>query len=165
MKKGTCLKCGTSFKFRSNKKFCTATCRKLHSQQRARATSPANADNSPSIRREQAELFDLARRMAEHLYTLPPSERLGYVKDLVDLARSGASPKVKKVLTMPALLNPDHQGFRYSWRRNPHSYLTISQAAERYCRRFWGAGVVKVVKGIAPEPPTGEVTEDDKIAA
>src|SRR6056297_1816334 len=161
----TCPQCEGSFPFRSNKRFCSPTCRKLHSQQRARSERPANAGNSRTIRRDQEELFDLAMRMAEDLYTRPPGRRLGYLKDAVDLARSGRCSKVRKLLTFPALLRPDPEKKGLFWRRSPAAYRTISQAADRYCRTFWGAGDVAVVRGAVPEPPTGEVVDDHRLAA
>jgi hypothetical protein len=165
MQESICPQCGASFELRSNKRFCSPTCRKLYSQQQARSERPANASSSPSIRREQGELFDLAMRMAERLYTLPPGERLGYLKDVVDLARSGRCPKLRKILTFPNLLYPDRENKGLFWRRSPSTYCTISQAADRYCWKFWGAGVADVVKGIAPEPPTGEVLDAYLLAA
>lgn len=165
MKQSTCPQCGTSFRFRKNKQFCSPTCRKLNAQRKLRAKIPANASQSPSIRRDQAELFDLAIRMAERLYTLPSSQRLGYIRDVVNLARSGQSPEVRKVLTMPAFLSPNKERKSLFWRRSPHVYLTISQAADRYCQKFWNAGVADVVKGVVPEPPTGEVISVCRMAA
>lgn len=165
MEEGTCPHCGGRFPFRRNKRFCSATCRKLNSQQQARSLRPANASNSRSIRRDQEELFDLAMRMAERLYTMPPGQRLGYVKEVVDLARSGRCPKVRKVLTLPALIRPDKSRKGLFWRRSPATYCTISQAADFYCRKFWGAGVVDVVRGVASEPSTGEVNHQEQMAA
>ncbi|WP_416915638.1 MAG: hypothetical protein ACMUJJ_01020 [Roseicyclus sp.] len=131
----------------------------MHSQEKSRSSIPANASNSVTIRRDQAELFDLAMRLAEGLYSLPPVDRLGYLKDVVDVARSGESAKVRKILTFPDLLYPDRNEERLFWRRSPSVYCTISQAADRYCRKFWNAGVVDVVRGLVPEPPTGEVLD------
>ena len=165
MKQSNCPQCGVSFPFRSNKRFCSPTCRKLHSQRELRAKSPAIADNSRDIQREQMECFDLAMRMAEHLYTLPPAERFGYIKDIVDLGRSGECPRVRKILTFPNLLYPDPCRKHLFWRRCPSTHLTISQAADRYCRHFWKASVVDVVRGIAPEPPTGEIPDEPQLAA
>lgn len=164
MQDSTCPQCGVSFPYRSNKRFCSPTCRKMHSQEKSRSSIPANASNSVTIRRDQAELFDLAVRMAERLYSLPPVERLGYLKDVVDVARNGQSPKVRKLLTFPDLLYPDCNEKRLFWRRSPSAYCTISQATDRYCRKFWSAGVVDVVRGLVPEPPTGEVL-DVRLAA
>ncbi|WP_224503711.1 hypothetical protein [Celeribacter litoreus] len=103
--------------------------------------------------------------MAERLYTMPPGQRLGYLNDIVDLARSGVSPRTRKVLTMPALLKPDATRRSLFWRNSPKTHLTISQAANRFCWRVWNASVKDVVRGIAPEPPTGEVCDKEQIEA
>ena len=103
----TCPECGAIFPARSNKRFCSASCRKASSQKKRRAKTPVNATHSKQCRRDQHELFNLAMRMAETLYTMPPFERLGYLEEIVQLARSGRCKKTKKVLTMPALLYPD----------------------------------------------------------
>ncbi|MBZ4023462.1 hypothetical protein CKO11_13445 [Rhodobacter sp. TJ_12] len=104
-------------------------------------------------------------RLAERLYTLPPSQRLGYMQTLIEEARSGASPRLRRVLTMPKLLRASREDRHLFWRRSPESYRTIAQAADRYCRKFWGAGVVAVVRGKVPEPPTGEVDGSLSLAA
>lgn len=157
MKTSICPQCKTTFRFRSNKKFCSATCRKLNAQQKKRTECPVNATHSPETRRDQSLTFDLAMRLAERLYTLPPSQRLGYLQTLIEEARSGASPTLRRVLTMPKLLRANCEDRHLFWRRSPQSYITITQAADRYCRKFWGAGVGAVVDGEVPEPVTGEV--------
>ena len=61
---------------------------------------------------------------------------------------------------MPALIRPNPND-RHLFYRGCPSYCTISQAADRYCRRSpWNAGIAAVVRGEVPEPPTGEITED-----
>ena len=153
-----CAHCGDSFiRARKDKRFCRDTCRKLSSQRKCRLENPVNARNDRDARRCQLETFDLAFRMAERLYTMPPSDRLGYLKDIIDIARSGDSARTARVLTMPLLLRPDPTRTGLFWRRSPKAYLTIAQAANRYCLHFWNASVVDVVRGLAPEPPTGEV--------
>ncbi len=161
----SCPACGNDFLYRSNKKFCSASCRKASSQRDRRKQRPANAANSRSIRREQHEIFELADRMAETLYTMPPGQRLGYIEEIVQLARSGRCPQVRKILTNPDLIlpNPDKKHLFY---RGCRSYCTISQAADRYCRNSsWSAGVAEVVRGEVPDPPTGEVTAEVAVAA
>lgn len=161
----TCPVCLTVFPYRSNKTYCSPKCRKSSSQKERRKSRPANAANSRSVQRHQEEVFELAMRMAERLYTMPSGERLGYVKEVIDFARSGLSPITRQVLTMPKLLRPNPEEKHLFWRRCPVSYCTISQAADRYCRLFWKAGVVDVVRGKAPEPPTGEVVDEPCLAA
>lgn len=160
-----CPHCGAHFPFRSNKRFCSATCRKLNAQDKVRAKTPANAQQSRWVQRDQMEIFDLGMRMAERLYKTPPDQRLGYINYIVDLARSGESPRTRQVLTMPTLLKPDPTRRSLFWRNCPNTYLTISQAANRFCWHFWNAGVKDVVRGVAPEPSTGEVYDQDEIAA
>ena len=144
-----CPACGTTFPYRPNRRFCSANCRKSDSKRAARARVPANARSSPTVRREQEELFDLATRMAKR-FNDPDfrEERLGYLNELVELARSGDSPKLSKILTMPKLLRPE--------RRSRHG-PTISQAVDFFCRKVWGAGSVQVIRGDVPEPPSGEI--------
>lgn len=98
--------------------------------------------------------------MAETLYSMPPFDRFGYLEEVVQLARTGQSPKIRKILTMPKLLrpSPDKQHLFY---RGCRGHCTISQAADRYCRMSpWNAGVAEVVRGEVPDPPTGEVIEE-----
>ena len=159
-----CPSCGILFPYRSNKTFCSPNCRKAHSKREARREKPANALSSRYKARHQYEKYDLAMRMAERLYTMPPGERLGYLETVIQLARGGHSPLVRDILTTPQLLkpNPDH---RYLfWRKAPQSYCTITQAANRYCLWSpWAAPVFHVVTGKVPEPPTGEVFPDGSI--
>lgn len=100
--------------------------------------------------------FDKALRLAELLYTLPVPLRLGFMQDLIAQARAG-DKKLRQILTNQYLLRPDHNEKWLFHRKCPASYFTIAQAADRYCRKFWGYGVKDVVYGIATEPPTGEV--------
>jgi len=159
---GVCLRCGVEFPFRSNRKFCSTRCRKASSQQTARAKTPANARNSPTVKREQYETYELARLLADNLYALPPFERLGYLEELIQQARSGRHPRLRRILTNPELIFPDrnkHFLFPRGW---PVTYCTIAQAAERYCRWSpWRAGVASVVRGEVPEPDTGEIVEGE----
>ena len=152
-----CPKCGMAFYGRSNKKFCSSKCRKLSSQQTVRATTPVNSKNSECKKREQYELFDTALRLAEILYTLPPSERLGFMERLILMARSGEHPKLKQILTMPTLLNANRKRKSLFWRRGPANHRTSSQAANNYCKRFWKRNVIFVVNNTDYEPYTGEV--------
>jgi hypothetical protein len=156
--------CGQVFAYRKSKNYCSATCRKAEHQRKKRQHTPLNATNCREVRREQAELFDLAMRLAETLYSMPPGERYGYVEQLIRAARSGEYPRLRKVLTIPKLVRPTPQERHLFWRRSP-AYCTIAQAADIYCRVSpWGASVNQVVSGKVPEPPTGEVLELDTYA-
>ena len=88
---------------------------------------------------------------------MPPAERLGFVKDLIDHARAGGDAQLRDILSNIKLLRPHPLEDRHLFHRRSRSYLTIAQAASRYCRRFWKANLREVGYGRAPEPPTGEV--------
>jgi hypothetical protein len=109
------------------------------------------------------EHFDTALRLAEMLYTLTLNERLGFIKGLIDLARSGV-PKLKSILTNPEILYAPMSKKAMFFRRQPDWYMTIAQAADAYCWKFWGASIVDVMRGNAKEPETGEVFEDEDIS-
>lgn len=150
--KPACPVCGTEFTFKSNKKYCSKSCSR-------NATRPKqNSRKSPSKKNHNKRFFEEAKFLAECLYDLPPAERLGYMKDLVDRARAGDT-RLREILSNYKLrrANPEE-----SWwfPRGSAEYLTIAQAAQNYCRRFWWANVSDVVYCRAREPDTGESSED-----
>jgi len=154
----TCPECKKVFPYRRKKRFCSPNCRKAHARKEARCKQPANAANSSSIKRDQQEDFDLAMRMAETLYTMPPSKRLGYIEEVDQSARQGESGRLRRILTNPAFIWPNPQKRHMFFRQAPGNHCTISQAADQYCRRSpWQAGVQEVVRGEVPEPATGIV--------
>jgi hypothetical protein len=114
-----------------------------------------NSHANHTKRRDNLELFDLAMRMQERLFTMPVGQRLGYVKDLIDAARSGDT-QTRAVLANKMLLHGNSHHLHRLMHRVPGD-KTITQCADAYCRKFWGVGVIAVVNGDAPEPPTGEV--------
>ncbi len=82
-----------------------------------------------------------------------------YLEGIIQLARSGQYPQVRRILTMPAFIRP-HPDKKHLFPRGCRNYCTISQAANRYCLMSpWNAGVAEVVRGEVPDPPTGEVQE------
>ena len=133
-----CPNCGTLFPYRSNKTYCSPRCRDAAKKRKARRKAPANAGHSYTKARQQHEKFELAERMAERLYSMPPRDRLGYLESIIRLARDGHSPRVRDILTTPQLIRPNPQN-RYLFYRG------------------------RVVKGLVPEPPTGEVFEDGTV--
>lgn len=86
--------------------------------------------------------------------------------EVIAAARGGdgkqmpACGKLRAILTDRVLLNATKEHRSLFPRRAPGVYCTIAQAADRYCRRFWGQGVRAVVYGEAPEPATGEPGDD-----
>ena len=146
-----CLHCCSNIEGRANKQFCSGNCRKRYGEPKN------NSQFSLTKRRRNMEFFDRAMRLTEHIYSLPPNERLGCIKYLVDLARSGQDNQLREILCNQYLMkaNPfrdKHLFHRKSWR-----YLTIAQIARNYCKRFWRAKVKDVVYGNANEPDDGLV--------
>lgn len=146
-----CINCGTSFiASRKDKKYCSDNCRKDFSR------LPQNSLSSPTKARKNAEFFDTARRMGERLYDLPPTARLGFMKELIDMARAGNTP-LREILSNWKLRHPHPENDSWMFPRGRRSYSTIAQAAQAYCRKFWGANVDDVVYNRVDEPPTGEI--------
>jgi len=146
-----CPKCQTKLKGRPNKRFCSSNCRKSASKLKQ------NSQTSKSKRQENTRLFERAQRLAELLYSIPPSKRLGFMKDLIDVAKSGNDNHLRLVLTNYMLLHPHPINDDYLFHRESHTFCTIAQAANNYCKRFWKADVKKVVYNKVPEPETGEL--------
>lgn len=154
----TCPACNESFKARSNKTYCSPRCRKSASQKQRCSTSPVNAANSRTERRKQHEIYDTALRLAEMLYTMPTTDRLGFTENLVQLARSGGSSQLRSILTNPSMIRPNPRHLHLFYRSQPKHHCTISQAANRYCLASpWNDGVANLVRGITPVPSTGEI--------
>lgn len=146
-----CLHCGDLFlQRRKDMVFCGGTCRKAHSR------APQNATYSACKARKNAVFFDTARRMGERYYTMPPGERLGYLRDLIAEARSG-NTALREILSNWKLLHPHPINETWIFPRGHRNYSTIAQLAQFYCWRYWGANVADVVYCRATEPPTGEV--------
>jgi len=101
------------------------------------------------------ELFELNRRMADFLYSLPPEQRLGHMQGLISQAREG-NTKLREVLSNWKLRHPHPEDEKYLFARGSRQYCTIAQAAQHYCKRFWKANVSDVVYCRVPDPPTGE---------
>ena len=93
--------------------------------------------------------------MADTYYGLPPFERLGYMKDLIDDAREG-NAKVRELLTNYYIRKPPPE-CDYLYGQGRYSNRTIAQVADGYCWYFWGTHVNDVVRNKCEEPPTGEV--------
>ena len=144
-------RCGTAVSGRPNRVYCSSNCRKRHTE------GKRNAALSMAKRRENTELYDRAKRLTEMLYLKPPLERLGFMKDLIDIARAGQDAQLRDILSNQTLIKVSWQEKQRFLHRNNSDYCTIAQAASNYCKRFWKANVRDVVYGRASEPPTGVV--------
>ena len=92
-KERRCPRCGTSVSGRPNRVYCSSNCRKRHTE------GERNATFSMAKRRENTELYDRAKRLTEMLYLKPPLERLGFMKDLIDIARAGSDAQLRDILS------------------------------------------------------------------
>ena len=152
-----CAECDATFLQRNkNQKYCSSRCRKDRYQRADREKYPTNAATSPATARRQYEFYQRALDLAEQLYSLPPNQRLRFINSLVEAARTD-DRVLANIFTNPKFLYPDLEEKWIFYRRCPRSYVTISQAANAYCHRFWGAPVTEVVRGSVPEPATGEI--------
>lgn len=140
-----CLICQTEFTpKRKDQRYCGRAC-----QKNATRGSRKAADSWDEMRRALYH-SDLARRHAEHFYTIPPAGRLAFVVDIIRTARS-SDARMRNVLTDPILLWAKPNEKWLFFRKSPASYMTISRIADICCRELWGAGVADVVHGRCPE--------------
>ena len=145
-----CPHCKAKVSGRPNKIYCSSNCRKRATEMKS------NSQFSPTKRRENTEFFERALRLAEELYKTIPSQRLGFMKDLINYARTGNDCELRNILCNPMLLKPNPYTQRFLFYRRSREYCTISQAASNYCKRFWRANVKDVIFCNVPEPDTGE---------
>ena len=147
--KRLCPRCSSEVTGRPNKIFCTSNCRKRHSEPKR------NSYSSPTKRRENQEFFDRALRLGEGLYGIPPNQRLGYIKDLIDHARLGEDCQLQDILSNYKLLHPHPHNDRHLFPKHWRSYRTIAQATYNYCKRFWRKEVRLVVYNKVDYPYDG----------
>jgi len=153
-----CPVCNKNFiKKRRDQESCSTRCRKQKYQKRDRINNPKNSQSSYAVKMRNMRQRIRARELAATLFGIPPCERLGFLKTLVDAARSHDAD-LKSIFTDQTLLRASPNEPWLFHRRCPWSYPTISQAGNAYCRKFWNASVTEVVKGNVPEPDTGEVS-------
>lgn len=152
----TCPTCNTEFvATRKGKRFCSRKCQKNSSR------GPQDNKNSRASRKRNSDHYNLSYSLAETYYQTPPQHRLGYLKQLVDVARSPETSRdkhIRNVLTHKALTYPDRREQRLFYRGKPFTYCTISELVNRYCKRFLLASSRTVLT--SPhfnEPDTGEI--------
>jgi hypothetical protein len=139
-----CPACKVQFAARrSNQKYCSDNCRKAYYQAKDRAKNPANSQYSKSVKRANAEFFDRAMYYSEELYSVPPDQRLKFMKTLIEKAREG-DVRLRQMLSNQILLKATPTDQRYYWRRSS-SFPNIAQVANNYCWKSWGANVKQVV--------------------
>lgn len=131
-----CPTCNCSFEpKRSNQIYCAEPCQKNAS--RGSREVEAKVRNKLHYRR--------ALDLAEAVYTAPIDQRLGIMKNILEAARDHDAV-LRNILRYPPFLaaSPDDKNLFH--RRAPGSYRTISQAADAYCRKFFGLSVADYLR-------------------
>lgn len=126
-----CPNCTISFDpKRRSQKYCSTACQK-NASRGSRAIENTYRNKMHYIR---------ARDLAELLYTAPVDQRLGVMKGILEAAREHDAA-LRNILTDPVFLGASRDDKYLFHRRAPGSYQTISQAANAYCRKFFGLSV------------------------
>lgn len=146
-----CEACASPFQpQRSTRRFCSKACQN-NSQRGSRKIV-----ESPTEAQRSARHYQRAKWLAHDLYTIPPNMRLGFIAKIIKAAREHDA-QLRSILTDPTLLSAGIADRGLFHRKAPLTYKTIAQAANAYCRRFWGYGIKAVIYNNCPEPETGEV--------
>jgi hypothetical protein len=131
-----CPTCKSSFEpKRSNQIYCAKSCQ--NNASRGTRQIEANARNRLHYRR--------ALDLAELVYTAPIDQRLGIMKTILEAARDHDAV-LRNILRYPGFLKASPEDRYLFHRRAPGSYRTISQAANAYCRKFFGLSVADYLK-------------------
>jgi hypothetical protein len=136
----TCPKCSAGFQpRRGNQVYCSDRCRKNATR------GPRTVAESLIERTRCARQWDRARTLYERLYKTPPQDRVALMARLVMHARD-EDAELRNILTDPRLLAPICAKSTGKPRGlDDWSTLTISQAANAWCRHVTGYGVADVV--------------------
>lgn len=166
--KSVCPKCGVLFPYRSNKTYCRTACRKAHHKLLMRGPADIGSNRMlPSERRENLELFHLNAVLCERVYTMKPSDRVGYVEDVLQTVRGVRSGLLYRLLSNDKYRYPDRNNVGLFFRNSPKSYKTFPQMCNHYLLNSpWNCYLKDfLVPGLIPEPCTGEVFEDGTVDA
>lgn len=146
-----CPRCKTEVTGRPNKLYCSANCRKRHSEFKH------NSMQSVETWNRNYRLFERASRLAEVYFQESVSRRLGLMRDLISSARNGEDMQLRPILSSQYFLDVSNpHGNPFSGKRGAY-FGPIAVEAEKYCRKFWNASVSDVVYGRATEPDDGVI--------
>lgn len=154
-----CPRCGNQFQpKRSNQQYCDPACQKAASRNTSRG--PRTTACSPTRRVEKRRQWATLAYLNETFYGTPPGQRLGLLKDWLDMARMGDT-RLRAVLTRPDFCKWG-ENKRACFRRS-YAYPPIPYLAHRFCQRFRACAGSDWVHGRADEPETGEMMERQAI--
>lgn len=112
---------------RSNQRYCSRAC------QRNAARGNRTKENAVRSYRH----YERAARLSEFIYSIAPRERLGRMKDLLELAVTDSG--LRNILTDPELLNHPPRA---------DNRMNIAKAANAYVRKFYGLSIQSFVRAI-----------------
>jgi hypothetical protein len=152
-----CPKCGAPFDpGPRSRTYCSRSC------QRNATRGSRKAADSHAQRQINREDWSLLHWLNETYYGTRPDERLGLLKDWLDLARS-SDTRLARALSKPEFFAPEAGDRRAFLRRNGKgcsAYPPVPLLADILC--WWLLGRCRVwqwVNGTAPEPDSGEAIE------
>lgn len=140
-----CRHCENKVYGRSDRKYCSSNCRKRYSEY------TQNSHSSKSKRDRNYRFFDRCSRLSEYYFSRPPFERLGLMKEWIEIARDGKDKTLRDILSNRFLINQTDYGNPYPGKRGRY-FGNISSECEEYCKRFWKASAHDVVYNIAAQP-------------
>lgn len=160
---GVCPNCGDTFPYRSNKLFCSRPCKVKHHKRMVRGGMDKDriSTQTHTEARRSLELYDLNRVLSAKLYGLHPGERLGYIEEILQIARKQSGGLLRALLSNKRFIYPNPEEKRKFHRGSPQTYCTFPQACNRYLVTSpWNCYLNQFMRGIVPEPATGEVFMD-----
>jgi hypothetical protein len=98
-----------------------------------------------------------AARIAELYFGEPVTKRLGFMSNLVSIARNGEDKQLRIILSSPIVLDSSNPNCNPFKGKRGEYFGSIAAEAEKYCRKFWNASVSDVVYGRASEPDDGVI--------
>lgn len=129
-----CPACGKHFiPGRSNQEYCSCFCQKKATRHAAR-----DFRHLENFARDELEAAR-ARDLRDMLYTAPPGDRLGIMKDILDAAYHDGG--LRNILTRPELLSDSP----YSAGRGR---MNIAKAADAYCKKFLQMSVRSYIRHV-----------------
>lgn len=129
-----CPACGKHFTpARTNQEYCSRFCQKKATRHAARGLR-----HLENFARDELEAAR-ARDLREMLYSAPPHERLGIMKDILDAAQHDGG--LRNILTRPELLSDGP----YSAGRGR---MNIAKAADAYCKKFLQMSVRSYIRHV-----------------
>ena len=120
---------------RSNQLYCSRGCQ----------MNASRGNRSAANRERTRNHYERAARLKQMVYSAPPYERLGVMKDILEAIPHDAG--LRNILTDPELLREPPR---------PDNRMNVAKAAHAYVRKFFGLSMRPYIKAVmAGEEPEG----------